>query len=52
MQSDQLDGSKLSSSVQKVLKLWKAIASESQSLKAVWAKHGCKVKGSKGQTLI
>ncbi|KAK9825555.1 hypothetical protein WJX74_005883 [Apatococcus lobatus] len=42
MQSNRLDSSKLSSSVQKIVKLWKAAPSEPASLKTVWAKHACK----------
>lgn len=42
MQSDDLDESRLSSSVKKVLKLWRSAAAEPAGLEAIWAKHACR----------
>lgn len=42
MQSDNLDDSRLSSSVKKILRLWRNAAAEPAGLEAVWAKHACR----------
>ena len=42
MQSDKLDESRLSSSVKKIIKLWKSAAAEPAGLEAIWAKHACR----------
>ena len=46
MHDNQLDGSKLSSSVQKVVQMWKTRPAEVGSLKDMWGKHVCRGRSS------